>query len=476
VICPSRASCSSSEWSVEPCSPFSRASSGARHADSSTRAAAPSAHSYALVARGAALGAGRAAAVRGAIGPAAVVVKIHTGDALSVLRTLESESVQCVVTSPPYFQLRDYGVRNQMGLENTPAEFIAKLIAVFDEVKRVCRNDATVWVNLRDSYAGSGKGPTGHNGIGDQEQRQGFTGVSSKSTLNGYTAGSQLRQPILGGGASVAGIAAKNLLLIPERFAIAMQDAGWYVRSRIAWCKTSAMPESVRDRPTSAWEHVWLFTKSRTYHYDQAAVAQPSVSTHGSGNGYARPERLSVGGRGQDEPWQVQPLSQLRNYWVLGPEPSSLEHYAAYPTELVKRCILAGTSQRGCCPACRAPWVRVVERQAVNPDGLPIRRQDVIKTDGDFRKAKGTPGEGWYHLGSIDTTTTGWRPGCTCDAGEPVPCVVLDCFGGSGTTGLVASRLGRDAVLIELSPAYAEMARQRIYGDAPLFADIEVAG
>jgi DNA modification methylase len=183
-----------------------------------------------------------------------------------------------------------------------------------------------------------------------------------------------------------------------------MQDRGWIVRSRIAWCKTSAMPESVRDRPTSAWEHLWMFSKSARYFYDADAVAQPSKSTAPSGNGYARPERLSVDGvhQGQSAPWQPTPTSALRNFWLLGPEPSRLNHYAGFPTEIPKRCILAG-SRRG------------------------------------------------------DT--------------------VLDPFLGSGTTALVADRLGRNAVGIELNPTYAAMARDRIANDAPMVSEpVEVVG
>lgn len=324
-------------------------------------------------------------------------VRILEGDALTVLRTLESESVQVCVTSPPYYALRDYGVDGQIGLEATPTAFLEALWAVFDEVRRVLKRDGLCFVNLGDSYAGSGKGPTGHNGIGDQEQRQGFTGVSSKSTLKGYTAGSQLKNAILGGGIGVEGLAPKNLMLMPERFAIGMQDRGWWVRSRIAWCKTSAMPESVRDRPTSAWEHIWMFSRSRTYFYDADAVRQPGLGTGSPKFGVGTKGGPSFSGSPR---WQMSNAidgANLRNYWLLGPEPFSGEHYAGFPTELPKRCILAGS-----------------------------------------------------------------RKGDT----------VLDPFLGSGTTALVADRLGRHAVGIELNPTYAEMARKRIESDAgPLMSE-----
>lgn len=305
-------------------------------------------------------------------------VRILEGDALMVLRTLEPESVQVCITSPPYFNLRDYGVAGQIGLESTPAAFIAALLDVFDEVKRVLRPDGLAFVNLGDSYAGSGKGPTGKSGIGDQRKRQGFADAHR-----------------------LASVAPKNLLLIPERFALAMQDDGWIARSRIAWCKASAMPESVRDRPTSAWEHIWMFSKSRTYYYDADAVRQPWSDDRNGASGARvskfadRASTFRVDG-GVTQPPQTTGAN-LRNFWLLGPEPSSLEHYAGFPTEIPRRCILAGS-----------------------------RKGDKV----------------------------------------------LDPFLGSGTTALVADRLGRDAIGIELNPTYAEMARRRIENDAgPLLAE-----
>lgn len=359
-------------------------------------------------------------------------VRILTGDALSMLKTLESGSVQCAVTSPPYFQLRDYqtgrweggadgcnheqarvktrfdydisdkqasnagsdakqyrsecpcGARRvdqQIGLERTPAAFLDALYAVFDEVRRVLRDDGVVFVNLGDSYAGSGKGPTGATGYGDQVRRQGF--VNAKTEYG----------------------RAKSLLLIPERFAIGMADRGWIVRSQIVWAKKSAMPESVRDRPTSAWEPIWMFTKQARYFWDQDAVREPLAESsvarlaqpyNQAASGY----RAVNGAPDGDRSHLLERGANIRNVWHLGPEPSRDAHFASYPTEIPRRCILAAT-----------------------------------------------------------------RKGDT----------VLDPFLGSGTTALVADRLERNAIGIELSPQYAAMARRRIEGDAPLFADVEVA-
>jgi DNA modification methylase len=312
--------------------------------------------------------------------------RVLVGDALTVLKTLPAESCHVCVTSPPYFQLRDYGVAGQSGLERTPDEYVQKLVMVFREVWRVLRPDATLWLNIGDSMAGSGKGKTGANGIGDQEQRQGFHDNYHLERDNQTRA----RWPDYG--------KPKDLLLIPFRLAIALQADGWYVRSDIAWCKKSCMPESVQDRPTSAWEHVFLLSKQRTYYYDAEAVREDAVSDHGSGNGYARPEQLSRG-RGSAAPWEVQASRNMRNFWLLGPEPFPNAHFATFVPEIPRRAILAGSREGG---------------------------------------------------------------------------LVLDPFAGAGTTGLVADRLGRDSILIELNPAYAEMARQRIAGDSPMFTVLSV--
>jgi DNA modification methylase len=451
-------------------------------------------------------------------------VRIITGDSLTVLRTMESESVQCVVTSPPYLGLRTYGTdpqtwggdpshshewstvpspgsrtsdtnpgplqhagnkgrerlasnlcacgawRGELGLEPTPALFIEHLVAIFEEVRRVLRADGTCWVNLGDSYWTRSAMRKG----GNREQIKAMAGEIEMDSWAEHAAEGRTRYS-----SGHPTLKDKDLSLIPERFAIAMQDAGWWVRSRIAWCKTSAMPESVSDRPTSAWEHIWLFSKSARYFYDAEAVRQPlATALHAPGN----KTRVGPQGGGRTDAgyfermgatWGSEAGANLRNYWLLGPEPSTLEHYAAYPTELVKRCILAGTSQRGACPACRAPWVRTTERVDQGWNGARYGERAVAASGGAISggTARSTLGSSNGRL-TGKSETTGWSPSCTCDAGEPVAQTVLDIFAGSGTTGLVADRLQRDAILIELSEKYCDMARRRLQRDAgPMFAD-----
>ena len=326
------------------------------------------------------------------------------------------------------------------------------------------RPDGVMFVNLGDSYSGSGKGPSGNGSM--QAGNVGSLSIGNHEM-------------------DYRGVPAKNLLLIPERFAIAMQDAGWIVRSRIAWCKTSAMPESVRDRPTSAWEVILMFTKQGRYFWDQEAVRQPNADgpfwrTHSGQKNVGRTDRREDRDDGTAPNGWLKDLepgsgANLRNFWLLGPEPSREQHFAAFPSEIPRRCILAATSEKGQCPACGAPWVRITASsyRKHRPSGGQTSRIDRGNKvhDGGYG--------GWGTFGTNlrkDVVTTGWQAGCQCDAGPPIPQLVLDPFLGSGTTALVADQLGRNAVGIELNLTYAEMARKRITNDCPMFTDVEVAG
>jgi DNA modification methylase len=254
------------------------------------------------------------------------------------------------VTSPPYFGLRNYGVDGQIGLEASPDEYIAELVAVFREVRRVLRDDGTLWLNLGDSYCSTDKWGGGGNA--------GKHSVADDGSVPSWAV-RQRKQPM-------AGIKPKDLLMIPARVALALQADGWWLRSAITWCKPSPMPESVSDRPTSATEMVYLLAKSPRYFFDQEAIREPSGAN-------------------------------ARNWWVINTQPFSGSHFAVMPATLVERCIRAGS-----------------------------------------------------------------RPGDT----------ILDPFSGAGTTAMVADRLGRDAIGIELNPAYSAMAHRRVVDDCPLFAEV----
>lgn len=328
------------------------------------------------------------------------------GDCLSLLATLPSESVQCCVTSPPYYGLRDYGLPTTtwpdgwvgcLGLEPTPEMFIAHLVAIFEEVRRVLRADGTAWVNMGDSYAGSGKG--------------GF----DKALIN-------LRNRTPSGPAKnahkfvPATLKAKDMLGMPWMMAFALRTAGWYLRSEIIWHKPNPMPESVNDRPTKTHEQIFLLSKSSSYFYDAEAIREPAsentharltqnvekqIGSHRANGGSKTNGAMKAVARGKSKTgsYGVKNNSSFaesvclqtidrnkRSVWTVPTQGYAGAHFATFPEALIRPCIQAGS-----------------------------------------------------------------RPGDT----------ILDPFGGSGTTGKVAIELGRRATLIELNPAYCELIQQR---------------
>lgn len=259
------------------------------------------------------------------------MVQVLHGDSLTILRTLPEESVQCVVTSPPYWGLRDYGVSGQLGLEATPDEYVAKLVAVFREVRRVLRDDGTLWLNLGDSYSGY----HGNSRVPDDE---------APSNKPGYV--ENMRATSVG----IGGLKPKDLVGIPWRVAFALQADGWWLRSDIIWHKPNPMPESVTDRPTKAHEYVFLLAKSERYFYDHAAVrqadkgqdvrrtvldGQPSLEPSGGLKAPHRGLRTQAGRNGLG--------ANLRSVWSLTTEPYPEAHFATFPRKLAARCIKAGS-------------------------------------------------------------------------------------------------------------------------------------
>lgn len=313
---------------------------------------------------------------------------ILTGDCREVLRTLADASVHCCVTSPPYFGLRDYGHAGQIGLEQSPDAYVAEMVAVFREVRRVLRDDGTLWLNLGDSY-------NAHPG---QRKTTDRVGPKQETNAGSNTAPSRY----------VPDLKPKDLIGIPWRVAFALQADGWYLRQDIIWHKPNPMPESVRDRCTKAHEYVFLMAKSERYFCDTQAIAEPADSA-----GQTRPfndakkaSRVVNGNLGTGNeapgaaPYLIGETRNKRSVWTIATQPFSEAHFATMAPELAETCIKAGCPEGG---------------------------------------------------------------------------TVLDPFGGAGTTGLVADRLQRSALLIELNPEYAAMARARIVGDAPLFVECAAA-
>lgn len=250
--------------------------------------------------------------------------------------------------------------------------------------------------------------------------------------------------------------------MMPWRVALALQADGWWVRSAICWAKKSPMPESVSDRPTSSWEPIFLMAKSSRYFYDAEAVKEKSESTGGAAFGKVEKlEKLDAareagqGARRYERPDYREIGRNQRNVWHLGPEPYPEAHFATFPTEIPRRAILAGTSEKGCCAACGAPWVRTASRETNGMDAVNVHERTGDTTQARRGKAKCPSGL------IVASRTTGWEPCCGCGAGV-VPCTVLDPFLGSGTTLAVARQLGRVGVGVELNPEYVKLAHDRI--------------
>jgi len=395
--------------------------------------------------------------------------KLLQGDVLDKLSEIETGTVQTCVTSPPYWNLRNYGIDGQIGLERTPEEYVEKMVQVFREVKRVLRDDGTLWLNLGDSY----------------NNTSGFSRASPEYFREGRVGGSADKKAF-----KHSVIKTKDLCGIPWRVAFALQADGWYLRSAMPWLKGSAMPESVTDRPTSAVEYFFLLTKSERYFYDIEATRMKGSIPAGTRAAKGSGERKSQAGVNARPP-EYKEYSGTRNRrnsdWFMdsirdilegksgtllhdenniptaifcNPQPYKEAHYATFSPRLITPMILAGTSPRAC-EICGAPWERVVERQAGVSKECP-KTQAAHEARGGTGKPVGTVGKSGS--GRIDgySITLGWRPTCTCKNEGTGRCIVLDPFVGSGTTLWVAERFGRDSIGIELSPEYCELINKRM--------------
>jgi DNA modification methylase len=266
------------------------------------------------------------------------MIQLHHGDCLDVLRTMEAGSVQCCVTSPPYYALRDYGVEGQIGLEPTPDEYVARMVDVFREVRRVLRDDGVLWLNLGDSYGSGNSGQTvrdSSGGVGGGKVRNSHDQPSSKANCG--------KPPIAG--------MHKQLLGIPWRVAFALQADGWWLRSDCIWHKPNPMPESVRDRPTKSHEYVFLLAKSERYFWDAEGVSEPA-QTAGKTGGFSGYQAFGLGvvPSGNQIPERgkayVRPSSRnIRSVWTITPKPFKGAHFATMPIELAERCIKAGSRE-----------------------------------------------------------------------------------------------------------------------------------
>jgi DNA modification methylase len=404
---------------------------------------------------------------------------------------LKDKSVQCVVTSPPYWGLRDYATNGQIGLEKTPEEYVEKIVVVFREVWRVLRDDGIVFLNLGDSYAGSWKNQ------GRKDER------GTQRPINGPMIQSFDGQPAPESNAGIVppGLKPKDLVGIPWRIAFALQAAGWYLRSDIIWSKPNPMPESVTDRPTKAHEYIFLLSKKERYFFDQDAVRE-ETGNEMSWDEYN--ERTAPGttwvsggltryaGANKHDGGHAHPNGRnIRTVWEIATQPYPEAHFATFPEEIAERCIKAGTSEKGCCVQCGKAWERVWEHGKITSTGGGPGREASGQC---FVINRGDCNVGYFT--AREHITLDWQPACECDEVKMTlkhweklsfderchywtekdrkelprsrPCIVLDPFAGAGTTVLVADKLNRRGIGLELKAEYCEMAHHRCFEDAPL--------
>jgi DNA modification methylase len=427
---------------------------------------------------------------------------LHCGDALAVLKTMETESIHCCVTSPPYYGLRNYGIDGQIGLEETPAEYVAKLVEVFREVRRVLRKDGTCWLNLGDTYCSTAPGT-----MGDPLRQSGIlAGVRTETAA----ARQKFRQK------TPSGLKPKDLIGIPWKIAFALQADGWWLRQDIVWSKPNPMPESVKDRCTKSHEYIFLLTKSERYFFDNAAILEPLAGKpHAPGNkgkptvdqirGIHASKGMSGHYREPERIWGAAEGRNKRSVWTVATKPFKSAHFATMPTALVEPCILAGCPAAGkrcdCAELILTPTGSVESldpsmstgragmnrKRGSNEGTRSISRYQQrqyaaqVRASSFLGRMKEEAGPALAHYIRMDRSgarplppdlldawiARGWLQPVTtvCDCPVELGGIVIDPFAGSGTTGIVAMQHGRCFVGIELNPEYVALAQKR-YDDS----------
>ena len=452
---------------------------------------------------------------------------LYTGHALDLLKSIPPSSVQCCITSPPYWNLRDYafcqcssdpectkcggtgsiqgtshiwggdptcehdwsaGERTpqsggtgsasskqktntgtqgsvqqpimykeclfcgawygSLGQETTPEQFIQHLVEIFREVKRVLRDDGTLWVVIGDSYAGSGKGAWNRS---DLQKETHVPGVHGRRTVKGQS-----------------GCKPKDLIGIPWMLAFALRADDWYLRQDIIYSKLNPMPSSVTDRCVTSHEYVFLLSKSKDYYFDHYAIQEDAVTAGKNvklgkksfSKEQAAGANIPASGNALSETYDVKAMRNKRSVWPLTSKPFKGSHFATFPETLIEPMILAGTSTHGCCNECGMPYERQVEKTVENLSNAAIagteiegkgHPSDQVREDHDIRN------------GPVQSVrTTGWKKSCTCTSGAVRPCTVLDPFSGAATTGMVALRNGRDYIGLEQNSDYQSIADKRL--------------
>lgn len=324
-------------------------------------------------------------------------------DALDYLRGLPDGYAHCLITSPPYFNVRDFGVAGQIGQERSLAEYVSRLTAVFAEALRVLRADGVMWINMGDCYSTHRPGQTAQRAF-------------AKSTINGRTRYADNEGKRASGQYRNSQLAEKNLLGVPWRLAFALQDIGWILRSDIIWEKAAPKPESSKDRVTRAHEYVFMFVKNERYYYDYFVLQEPAVGARHGSQANSKYFSLASQYTGLDN---IQPTltRNARSVWRIASQPTAFDHYAAFPPRLVERLVSAG-SPRQSCAACGAPYVRVVEREFVQQGDVSEAR---ARRDAPGNKPLYAGDNRKGPRGYTRYMSRGFRPSCRCGGARCCP-------------------------------------------------------
>ena len=348
------------------------------------------------------------------------------GNSGKILKNIPDNTFHTVVTSPPYWQLRDYFVDEQLGQESTLEEYVENLVSIMKEVKRTLRKDGTVWLNIGDSY----------------NNNSGFCRAKKGWEREGREKGSADKKAIIH-----SYIKKKELFGIPWKVAFALQKDGWYLRCDIIFSKENVMPDGAKDRPTRSHEYIFLLTKSQKYFYDYYAALEKTKE---------KPEEVQTfGARNQEGTFRHDQHRTFEHYgkrnkrsvWTTSVASYRGSHFATFNQKLIEPCIVAGTSEKGCCIKCNSPWKRILEK---------------IKVSSDNKKG--------YEVKLISKR---WEPTCKCNIEKTKPCLVLDPFSGMATTGLAAMDYFQNYVGIELNGDYLKESRKRLYGNEIFIEEVK---
>jgi DNA modification methylase len=338
------------------------------------------------------------------------------GDSKIILNAFPDNCIHTVVTSPPYWQLRDYFEADQLGQEKTPEEYVKNLVGILKEVKRVLRKDGSLWLNIGDGYNNS----SGFERTTDWKRKGRKGGSSDKKAFKHKT------------------IKTKELIGMPWRVAFALQEDGWYLRCDIIWEKTNPMPDGVKDRPTRGHEYVFLLTKSPRYYYDYYRVLEDTEHQPEQIQGFGANEQEGTYRQDQERTFEHYGKRNRRSVWRTSVSTFKGKHFATYPAKLIETPIKASTSEKGCCVDCGTPWFRKFEK---------------VKKPADNKKGH-----------TLELVDLGFYKGCKCETNEVKRCLVLDPFNGSGTTGLVSFKYDQNYIGIDTNQEYLDIARDNITG------------